>query len=412
MFKKILANTGWQIVGKGITASTTLLITLVVGRTLGPAGFGEFIKIFVFVGYFYTLADFGLNSIFIKLTREQSTTSFFKILLGLRLSSSVGLAVAAIITALLLPYNPDLNTGFSPQVKTGIAVASITIITQALFTTASALFQKNLRYDLSALSTIFGSIAIIVVTFILSLTTRSILPYVFIYVIGGAIYVVASYSLVLTKLKESISPKFNLEKSKILLVQSWPIGVALVLNLLYFRIDVLILSGFRQSTEVGLYGLGYQFFQAALAIPIFFTNALFPVLVKIYNESFQKFRKTIKSWSVYLFGFSLILTIILFLVSYLIPIIYDSRFSGSATTLRILSVGMPFFFISALLWHLLIIYGRQKLLIYIYAIGAIFNLITNFIFIPVYGFIAAATTTIASEALVTVLLLIAIRNKS
>lgn len=404
MLKKILYNTGWQIVGKGITASTTLLITLVIGRTLGPAGLGEFTKIFVFIGYFYSLADFGLNSIFIKLTRDQSTGSLFKTLLGLRLIISTTLAIIAIIIALVLPYNPGLDTGFSPLIKTGIIIASLTIITQALFATSNALFQKNLRYDLSALSTVFGSLAIIAVAFTLSLTTNSILPYVFIYVIGGIAYVTASYFFIYSRLKQSITPKFNIEKSKSLLSQSWPIGVALVLNFLYFRIDVLILSAFRQSTEVGLYGLGYQFFQTALAVPIFFTNALFPILVKTYKESFEKFKKTVKSWSIYLFVFSLVLTFLLFLISYLIPIIYDSRFAASATTLRILAFGMPFFFISALFWHLLIIYGKQKLLIFIYAFGAIFNLITNLILIPIYGFVAAATTTIVSEAVVTLLL--------
>lgn len=423
MFKKILYNTIWQIVGKGITASTTLLITLIIGRALGPAGFGEFTKIFVFVGYFYALADFGLNSIFIKSTQStpeakkslhlQGEGSMFKVLLGLRLLISISLAIFATLIALFLPYNPDLNTGFSPLVKTGMIIASLTIITQALFNTSNALFQKNLRYDLSALSTVFGSITIVVITFILSLTTKSILPYVFIYVVGGTIYVLASFSLVFTKLKISLSPRFDFEKSKPLLSQSWPIGIALVLNLLYFRIDILILSGFRQSSEVGLYGLGYQFFQTALAIPIFFTNALFPILVKVFKENIEKFQKMVKAWSIYLVSFSIILTIVLFLISYLIPLIYDLRFSGSGTALRILALGMPFFFISALFWHLLIIYGKQKLLIYIYSIGAIFNLITNIIFIPTYGFLAAATTTIISEALVTALLLIGvIRSKN
>lgn len=404
MFKKTLYNTGWQVVGKGITASTTLLITLIIGRTLGPSGFGDFTKIFVFVGYFYTISDFGLNSIFIKLSKQQQSRTLFNTLLSLRLLVSFSLAIVSIIIALILPYDSTLETGFSPIVKTGIVIASLTIITQALFTTASALFQKKLRYDLSAYATVFGSIAIITATFIFSLIAKSILPFVFVYVIGGIVYVIASYTLIFSKLKESISPKFNALESKNLLTQSWPIGIALFLNLLYFRLDVLVLSSFRQSAEVGLYGLGYQFFQVGLALPIFFVNALYPGLVKIYKENLEKFRKTVKTWSIYLIGVSLIMTTVLFLISYTIPVIYDSRFAGSAIALRILALGMPFFFISALLWHLSIIYGKQKLLIYIYGFGAVFNLVANLLFIPTYGYVAAATTTIISEALVTVLL--------
>ena len=65
MFKKVIYfNTGAQIVGKGITASITLLITLVLFRTLDASGYGDFTKIFVFVGYFYTFVDFAMSQMY------------------------------------------------------------------------------------------------------------------------------------------------------------------------------------------------------------------------------------------------------------------------------------------------------------------------------------------------------------
>src|SRR3972149_2303870 len=113
MFKKVLFNTGAQIIGKGITASITLLVTLIIGRTLGPAGYGDFTKIFVFVGFFYTLADFGLNQIYIKLAKENETGDL-KVLFGLRILIGVFLAFLATGLAYLLPYDPQAQTGFSP----------------------------------------------------------------------------------------------------------------------------------------------------------------------------------------------------------------------------------------------------------------------------------------------------------
>jgi len=143
MFKKVIYNTGSQIVGKVITASITLVVTIIIGRTLGESGYGDFTKIFVFVGYFYTLADFGLNAIFVRLSKEELT--LFKVLVGLRLLIGIVLAIVATLVAFLLPYNSAQNIGFAPLVKIGIVIASATIITQALFTTANAYFQKNLR---------------------------------------------------------------------------------------------------------------------------------------------------------------------------------------------------------------------------------------------------------------------------
>ncbi|OGD85539.1 hypothetical protein A2164_00840 [Candidatus Curtissbacteria bacterium RBG_13_35_7] len=408
MFKKVILNTGWQIVGKTASASSTLLITLLIGRSLGPAGYGDFSKIFVFVGYFYIFADFGINSIFVKVAQSQSINKLFRTLLGLRLITAFFLALIAIIIAFFLPYNPQMATGFSPLVKIGILIASLTIISQSLFTTASAVFQKNLRYDLSAIATFIGSLVMLITATIISYSTKSLLPFVFIFIVGGFTYVCVSLFLIVNKFNLAIKPIFNKNQSINLLTASWPIGIALVLNLLYFRLDVFILAGFRQSIEVGLYNFGYQFFQTSLAVPIFFANALFPLLLKSFKQNITQFNKQIRSWAIYLLLFSLALTVFLFAISYLIPV-YDQRYIGSDLALRILSLGMPFFFLSALFWHLLIIYGKQKLLIYVYLAGAIFNLLANLIFIPTYGFLAAAVITVISEILITILLLISIK---
>ena len=408
MFKKIIYNTGSQVIGKIVSAASTLIITLLIGRSLGPAGFGEFTKIFVFIGYFYTFADFGFNSIYVK---EKSANGLFRILIGLRIILSIILSLSAIVISFLLPFNPQNSIGFSPQVKVGILIASLTIVTYALTTTANALFQKRLRYDLSAISTVFGSTAMIVASLFLYLTTRSLLPYIFVYILGGITYTAASFTIIAKKFKQSLSPVLDYEQFKSLIFSSWPIGIALILNLVYFRIDVLILANYKESAEVGLYGLGYQFFQTALAVPIFFANALFPILANQYKKNINEFNKTYKFWLVNLIIVSLGLSAFLVIISYLIPIVYDSRYIGAGIALRILSLGMPFFFISALLWHLLIIYNKQKLLIYIYATGAVFNLVANLYFIPIYGFIAASTITVISEVLVTLLLILSLRRE-
>ena len=145
MFKKVIYNTGAQIFGKAITAATTLLITVLIGRALGEAGYGDFTKIFVFVGYFYTLGDFGINTIYIKLANEKNNLVLLRSLIGLRLFGTVFLALTAILVSFLIPYNPETGIGFSPVVKFGIILASLTIVTQGLFTTTNAFFQRILR---------------------------------------------------------------------------------------------------------------------------------------------------------------------------------------------------------------------------------------------------------------------------
>ena len=55
-----------------------------------------------------------------------------------------------------------------------------------------------------------------------------------------------------------------------------PLGGALILNYLYFRLDILLLSWMKGEEEVGLYGLGYRVIEALIVLPGFLMLALFP----------------------------------------------------------------------------------------------------------------------------------------
>jgi len=407
MVKKVFYNVASQVFGKGLTATSTFIVTILISRALGEAGYGDFTKIFVFIGYFYTLADFGLNSIYVKIADDKNQIKLLEALLATRLLMAIGLAATAIMIGFLVPYNPASATGFSPLVKIGIAIASLTIITQALYTTTNAMFQKKLRYDLSTIAVVAGAIAVLLGTLLVTVKGGGLLAYSAIYVIQGIVNVIVAYFFISKLTAHVIFPKFLKEDAKRIISGAWPVGTALILNLIYFRIDVFILSSFRASAEVGIYGLAYQFFEAALTVPIFFANSIYPPLSQLASSNFKEFKSKVNFWLLTLTAISLLLVIFLEIIANFIPFIYQGRFSQSVLSLQILALGMPFFFASALLWHTLIIFGRQKFLILIYGIGAVFNLIANLIFIPQYGYMAASVITVISEALVLALLAIA-----
>ena len=73
---------------------------------------------------------------------------------------------------------------------------------------------------------------------------------------------------------------------------------------------------------------------------------------------------------------------------------------AAVTALQILAAGIPFFYLSALLMWLLVVFEKQKWLLGIYGFGALFNLTSNLLFIPKFGYLAAAVTTGLSEAII------------
>jgi O-antigen/teichoic acid export membrane protein len=69
----------------------------------------------------------------------------------------------------------------------------------------------------------------------------------------------------------------------------------------------------------------------------------------------------------------------------------------SMIVLQLLIWFLPFSFINQVTQYVLIAINQQRHLTRAFVIGVSFNLITNLIFIPMYGYRAAAVTTILSE---------------
>ena len=66
MLKRLMVNTGVQILGKAITVSTTLLTTGILTRKLGIDAYGNFLLITSILVFFDSLADFGTTTIGVR----------------------------------------------------------------------------------------------------------------------------------------------------------------------------------------------------------------------------------------------------------------------------------------------------------------------------------------------------------
>ena len=164
--------------------------------------------------------------------------------------------------------------------------------------------------------------------------------------------------------------------------------------------------------EVGLYGFAYKLFEFVLVIPTFFMNSVYPFMVLKVNREAGIMSHELANLGKKSFLFLLPASIFTLLVMwFLAPFITWIRpeFSGSVEAVRILALGIPFFFLTSLTMWILITLKQQKLLAFIYAFSMLVNIGLNLVFIPAHGFLAAAWTTVISEGIVLLLTVIAIR---
>ncbi len=404
---KVLWNTGAQIVGRVVGAGTTFAVSLLVARAFGAEGYGDFAKVTTYVALFYLLADFGMNAVYLRKAHEsnESTTNqtnktAWGELLGVRVVGSFFLIFLALVILVFLPQG--VGQGYTAAVRLGIILFLPTILFQAIITTTNAEFQRRLRYDLSTVAIIAGSVVTIAGAWGLVVS-----PLVNLGVVGavgvigvGTLVTAAAALLAVRKTGESLG--LALRRSSLLsyLTQSLPLGMTLVFNLIYFRADHLILALTRSTAEVGVYGLAYKVFEFPLAIPTFFMNAVYPLMVKHTNgTNVDELQRIVKKSLIVLLVGAVLLVGTLWISA---PLLVNVRpeFAASVGALRVLSLGLPFFFLTSLTMWTMIALKRQVTLAVMYGGSMIVNVLLNAWLVPTHGYMAAGWVTVGSEALV------------
>jgi len=157
------------------------------------------------------------------------------------------------------------------------------------------------------------------------------------------------------------------------------------------------------TKDVGIYGLSYKFFDFLIALPLFLSNAIYPFLIKAKQDG-KGFLSLTRNYFFVFFAASFIVMIPFWFISPLF-ILIKTDFANSIVPFRILLLSLPFFFTTSFLQWVLITLGKQKYLMYVYLFSTILNIVLNVIFIPQFSYLASATITLVSEALVFVLLI-------
>lgn len=396
MFLKIFQQTAWQIFGKAVTVISTFIILGFLARNYGEEGTGIFTLALTYLAIFYLLADFGLNAHVLKNLKFQmlNVKTEWQKLLGTRILWS---AILVILAVGLLPILPFTTPDFTKAVIYG----SLAILASSVFVTCNLIFQSKLRYDLSVFSSSIGTIFGLGIFIYLNYFSLPVPNLVFAH-LGSWMIIALTALFFVYKQIQVVVPIYDKQYAINLFKSSWPIAATLALNVVYFRADSFMISYFRSNAEVGIYNMAYSIFQTALVLPAFIMNAYYPMMLQSF--------KGIRFLGVGLFFLSALGTITtLFAAPLLIGLLTGGGFEGSSQSLQILSLGFPAYFLSALFMWTYITRGMYKKLLVIYMFGLLVNLILNFIFIPQYSFYGASTTTVISEYLILLLLIVSLR---
>lgn len=406
-YRRIIAgNTISQLIGRVVSSVSVFLMSFIIAQRFGPEGYGDFVKITTYVGFFYLLADFGINAVYLQKANSaqspQGRDPVWQELFGLRILLSMVLLAAAFL--LLDAFPVGFGQGYTPLVRTGIRLLIPVILFQAVTTTTNALFQRLLRYDRATVAQTVGSMVMVLVTIGLVFFVPALGPLLgVVSVFSGGVATSLVALLFVARTISDARPVFRRAALVRLFSEAAPLGLALVFNLIYFHADSVILTIYRSTKEVGIYGLAYKVFELPLVVPIFFMNAVYPMLLMSMKGprrgDIPSTRAVLRTAFFVLLVSSILIAAALWVASPLLTLI-RADFAESILPLRILLLGLPIFFVSALYMWFIIAARKQTILLLIHGVAMVGNIAANILVVPTKGYVASAWITVASEAFV------------
>ncbi len=181
--------------------------------------------------------------------------------------------------------------------------------------------------------------------------------------------------------------------------ESLPLMLNHLLATVFFQVDIIILQALKGAATVAQYSTAYKWLLAINIVPAFFTQALFPVMSRQAQADRRALSQSYRFGIKLLFAATLPLAVAFTaLAEPLTLILGGARYiPDGAIALRLMIWSIPIGWMNSLTQYALVSLGLQRQVTRAFAAAVAFNVVANLIFIPIYGFQAAALATIASE---------------
>jgi len=391
LVKRARRNIFYKILSES-TRILPALLFIYIARKLGGEDFGKLSFAYSFAGICFIVTDFGLSTILIRnvsrqkeLTREYvSNILVLKVVLSLICVSVIGIFI--------------LFTDYPADVIILLVIFGGVMFFKALIDFFSAVLNAHERMDIEALLKGTNHIllfltGIVVITMGFGLF-RLANVYLVVYLISSIIgfYIVYVYI-------EKIQPGFNLRFWDYILRESFPLALTVIFTVIYFKIDVVMLSLIRgDNSEIGWYSAAMRLIELVGVLPALIVSALFPIISSLYKTSIESLANVFKTSFRYLLAIALPIAVGTFLLSdRLIYIIYGKEYFKTVPALKILSLALLFIFVNYILMNILVSVDRQKTNAIMAGSCVFINIALNMFLIPHYGYLGAGTATVITE---------------
>ncbi len=410
--KKIIKGGGLFFLGIVISKILTYIYRIVIAR-VDPQSYGQFSIGFALIGFLGVIVFLGLDSgiarfipYYLGKNKNKELSATLSAGLFIPLLISIFMSIIMYSSSNFISTYFFHNSALIPILKL-FALSMPILIVNRFFVIALQSFQDAkyvtwLKYVFENLAKVFLTIFFIKIWrnaygITIGFSTSIILTTIILILIFNKFFFkIKNFSL---KNKKVIGSIFG---------YSTPLMFAGLLDMIIEWTDSLMIGHFHTDTLVGIYNAAIPTAFLLLIIPQSLLYLFFPVVTQLYAKkdmiSVRYLYNNLSRWA-YFLNFPIFLSIFIF-SKQILNILFGKEYAAGAIALSILSAGLFIFSMTIKDLSLVRMLQNSKTILLISASAAILNIILNWLFIPVYSIIGAATATSISFSFSSIIYLV------
>ena len=397
---KYFKNTGLLMFGRVGSMAIKMVVSILVANYLLTYNNGILSTSTGYVFLFASIAGLGLDSFIVKelhqfpdqRDRILGTSFFLKLIAGL-------FCIPAIFVAWKLFPLSDVPYYF-------IFILSFTGLFQSL-TVVDSYFQSEVKSKYIMQVQIVGNLISAATKIMLIQLSAPLLYFVYATVFDILLLSIGYWLMYQRKGRSVFNWIYDKALARKLLSLSWPLIISGLMVSIYMRIDAIMLKELlpNGANEAGAYATVVMFSEALNFVPVAIVTSLFPAILNARRDDPARYQKRLQNLFDLMVWLSLAFAIFITFASPIIYKLFRPEFASAAPVLAVHVWGSLFVFLGVASGQFLIAEGLNKLTFVRTGVGAIVNIILNFILIPPMGMMGTAIATVIAYFTATFIIL-------
>ena len=385
-----LTNAIWNISGKVFQMIISLVVGMLTARYLGPSNYGIIGYTASYVTLFSAICQLGFNSVAVKEIIDHpekqgeilGSTIFYRVISSLL--SSVGVAV-------LVYFLDDKD----PLIVWVAFLQSLSLIFQS-FEMIHFWYQSRMETDVSVKVQTFAYLVMAAYKVAILALGKDVSWFAFSTVLEAAVVAIAlmwSY-----RRSKGQKLKISISCGNEMLKYSYHFILSGMMVTIYSHMDKIMLEQMLNETAVGYYSAATKVAQMWSFVLTAVINSARPLIISARKQSYDKYIQQNKRLYAAIIWIGIAVAAVMTIGGRLIIyIMYGQEYLPATGSLQISAWYTMFAMLGTARGIWIVCENKAKYVKYYLGIGAILNVILNYLLIPAYGPSGAAAATLATQ---------------